>query len=403
MPKCPSCKKENHKNAKFCSFCGSPLKKSTESLLEVLKEQLSPEFVIQKRIAQGGMAKVYIGEQVTLERKIVVKVLHHEFSEDKDMRERMLQEAKTIAKIHHPHIINVITSGLVNNMPYFVMEYAEHGSLVDYLKRKRNIKNFHIQNALAIILKVLKGLAVVHSMGIVHRDIKPENILLHTQEEPVIVDFGIAKVLDSNTQKTKVGLTVGTADYMSPEQCLGIVDIDGRSDIYSVGIMLFEMVTGELPFVGDNSLVVANKHLKEKIPSVSNYLATEKKNLLQEIESSLYGILDSIFQKACSKKRENRFQTAEEFVSILEEFQKAIVGGNHKNFQNIINILPKDQPIKKKTSRLKRVKKKYREESRFKQLLIASLVIVNTIVMYVFIKTCHTPKTEFLDSEIMEK
>lgn len=306
MKVCPSCGAETGDRVKFCGSCGFSflsVETKTDSDLELLRKHLSPKFQVEKQLGEGGMALVYIGEQSALDRQVVIKLLKQELSKDAGMRDRFLQEAKTSAKLKHPNIIDIIDVGIADERPYFIMEYISRGSLDEYLKSKGNLE---ITEVAGIVSKILKGLSLAHKQSVVHRDIKPENILLREDNEPVIVDFGIAKV--SGAAKTQTGLTMGTVSYMSPEQCMGQADIDGRSDIYSVGIMLYELLTGEVPFKGEHAISVVNMHVNTAFPDM------RKLKNAKEIPDSMIKIIE----KACAKDKTERYATALEMKDALE-------------------------------------------------------------------------------------
>lgn len=322
--KCFFCGFENLEKAKFCGDCGNSLSGKTpkytkkDSDLEMLNQLLSPKFVLEKKIGKGGMASVYLGEQTTLRRKIVVKILNEDISMDQEIRERFHQEAVVPAGLKHSNIVEIIDTGLCNDRPYYIMEYASGGSLADKLKKYKDKKvQFPFREALEIIAKILDALNYCHiHEKSTHRDIKPANIMFRSNGEPIIVDFGIAKTPKADLTLTR--MTMGTANYMSPEQCQGLKDIDGRSDIYSVGIMLFELLSGELPFKGDTGLSIMIKQVKEKLPSLSETIRTRSEKSDPEFLKSIDKI-EKIVQKACHKNRRKRYQTAGEFERELLE------------------------------------------------------------------------------------
>ena len=327
MIKCFYCGSDNKDDAKFCHNCGNSLVSTssgpkTDADVELLSNHLSPKFSIEKRIGKGGMATVYLGEQTALQRKVVVKVLNKDISDDEEIRERFLLEARTPARIRHPNIVEVLDVGLCDNRPYYIMEYASGGSVADKIKKyKEQNTQFPVREAIDLITKILDALHFCHINNLQsHRDIKPANIMYRSNGEPIIVDFGIAKLSESDITRTK--MTMGTANYMSPEQCQGRKDIDGRSDVYSVGIMLYEILTGELPFKGDSGLSIMVKQVKEKIPSLSGTIKTRPE--IPDPDFSLLGKdLEEIVEKACAKSRKKRYQSAKEFAEAL-----ASVAGN---------------------------------------------------------------------------
>lgn len=321
MVKCFFCGTENSETDKFCRQCGNSLQTALtgakpDADIELLSSHLSPKFTIEKKIGKGGMATVYLGEQTALQRKIVVKFLNKDISDDEEIRERFILEARTPARLKHPNIVEVIDVGLCDDRPYYIMEYASGGSVADKQKKYRDQgMMFPLKEAAELIMKVLDALHYCHLNNLQsHRDIKPANIMYRANGEPIIVDFGIAKITDSSITRTR--MTMGTANYMSPEQCQGRKDIDGRSDVYSVGIMLFELLTGELPFKGDSGLSIMIKQVKEKLPSLSGKIKNKSERVDPDF-SILGPELEAIIEKACAKSRKKRYQSAKEFAEAL--------------------------------------------------------------------------------------
>ncbi|MDX1957777.1 MAG: protein kinase [Leptospiraceae bacterium] len=319
--KCFYCGFENQEAAKFCAQCGNSLQTNTggmrpDSDVESLNQHLSPKFTVEKKIGKGGMATVYLGEQTALQRKIVVKFLNTDIASDEEIRERFLLEARTPARLKHPNLVEVIDVGICDDRPYYIMEYASGGSLSDKLKEyKEKNQQFPFKAAIEIIVKVLGALHYCHQNRLQsHRDIKPANIMFRENGEPIIVDFGIVKLEDASITRTR--MTMGTANYMSPEQCQGRKDIDGRSDVYSVGIMLFELLSGELPFKGESGLSIMIKQVKEKLPSLNGKI----KGKFDRTDSDYTKVADKIekiIDRACAKNRKKRYETAQEFAMEL--------------------------------------------------------------------------------------
>lgn len=319
MIRCFHCGFENPDQIKFCGHCGTALQSSgtkQETDLDLLNQFLFPKYILEKKIGKGGMATVYLGEQTALQRKIVVKILNADISGDEEIRERFLLEARTPARLRHPNIVEVIDVGMCEDRPYYIMEYASGGSLSDKLKEYRDKgEQFPFKVAVEIIVKILEALEYCHANSLQsHRDIKPANIMFRATGEPIIVDFGIAKIEDSSITRTR--MTMGTANYMSPEQCQGKKDIDGRSDVYSVGIMLFELLAGELPFKGESGLSIMIKQVKEKLPSLYQRVKVKIDRADQDyIKYS--DKIEKIIEKACAKSRKKRYQSAKEFAMDL--------------------------------------------------------------------------------------
>jgi serine/threonine-protein kinase len=259
----------------------------------------------------GGMGAVYAAEHPTLKKKVAVKVLHEEFARKPDVIDRFFAEARVIASLGHPNLVEVTDFGVLDNTyPYFIMEFLSGEPLKQRLRREGRIP---LQEALVIGKQLLDALKTVHAEGVIHRDIKPDNIFLARkpkQPETIVklLDFGVAKMLDPRTrpeglQSTKSGMIIGTPQYMSPEQVQGYTSqIDARADLYSVGVVFFEMLCGQLPFPGSTfgELVIA--HVLTTPPSAC------------ALNPNLSPQIDAFLQKSLAKTREERFQSAEEMA-----------------------------------------------------------------------------------------
>lgn len=320
MKPCPVCGTKNREHTKACLSCGYSFEIDNEERdldLELLRKTLSPKYDVQRKIGVGGSSTVYLGIQNALERKVVIKMLNTEYTEEKELVDRFLLEARTTARLKNPNIVEVFDVGVCGDRPYYIMEHAPNGSVSEKLKRyKREGKTYPVIEAVQLVIKILKALDYCHKNKLQsHRDIKPSNVMFNESWEPIIVDFGIAKILGEFRTKNKI--TMGTVNYMSPEQCHGKKDIDGRSDIYSVGIVLFELLTGEPPYKGESDISIMIKQVKEKIPNLTSRLKIDTKNMKKD-EAALYKELESIIHKACAKNKKKRFQTALEFAEELE-------------------------------------------------------------------------------------
>ncbi|WP_329149202.1 protein kinase [Streptomyces sp. NBC_01456] len=261
-------------------------------------------YQLRDLLGAGGMASVHLAYDSVLDREVAIKTLHTELGREQAFRERFRREAQSVAKLTHTNIVSVFDSGedeLDGGMvPYIVMEYvagqplrsdldtdvAQHGAMPT-------------EKALKITADVLAALEVSHEMGLVHRDIKPGNVMLNKRGVVKVMDFGIARAMQSGvTSMTQTGMVVGTPQYLSPEQALGR-GVDARSDLYSVGIMLFELVTGQLPFDADSPLAIAYAHVQEEPPVPSS------------INSALPAAVDALVARALKKNPNERFPTAE--------------------------------------------------------------------------------------------
>src|SRR3954453_12597919 len=226
--------------------------------------QLSGRYRLDAQIGAGGMSTVYRAFDQTLERQVAIKLMHREFASDSDQLERFRREARAVAQLSHPHIVGVIDAGEDEARPYIVFEYVEGETLKD---RIRELGRLPVDESLAYAIEIARALGCAHAHGIVHRDVKPQNVLIDEEGSAKVTDFGIARSLKDDGL-TADGRVLGTTDYVSPEQPLGH-DVNGQSDLYSLGIVLFEMLTGEVPFRGENQVAVAMKHVREDLPDVS--------------------------------------------------------------------------------------------------------------------------------------
>ena len=217
-------------------------------------------------LGQGGMARVYKAHQENLDREVAIKVLPPWFAADRNFVERFNLEARLVARLSHPNIVTVHDASEYHGNLYIVMQLVDGGTLKQRLDQLQAMnKHMEIAEASRLFTQLASALSYAHENGIIHRDVKPVNVLLDRAGRPILSDFGIAKVLAGSKALTRQGAGVGTPEYMSPEQCQG-VQIDGRADIYALGVMLFEALTGRLPFLGDNYPALAHSHIYEMPP-----------------------------------------------------------------------------------------------------------------------------------------
>ncbi len=268
---------------------------------------------IMEKIGAGGMGEVYLAEDTRLERKVALKFLPAQLSADAEERQRFVHEAKAAAALSHPNIVTVYEIGEHQGQVFIAMEYVDGRTLKDLLSSDRPPSTVHrlpISQVLNIALQIASGLAAAHAKGIVHRDLKPANIMVTGQGAAKIVDFGLAK-LRGLSRLTKSGTTLGTVSYMSPEQALG-KEVDQRSDIWSLGVILYEMLAGRLPFHGEYDQAVLYAVINQEPES------------LTKIRSDIPDDIKRIVHKALAKKPENRFQSTDELLDELKRFQLSI-------------------------------------------------------------------------------
>jgi serine/threonine protein kinase len=279
---------------------------------------LAGRYEVGELIGRGGMAEVHIGHDTRLGRTVAIKILRSDLARDPSFQNRFRREAQSAAALNHPAIVSVYDTGedvfteptgVVAHVPFIVMEYVEGHTVRDILRDGAAVP---IEEAVEITAGVLSALEYSHHAGIVHRDIKPANVMLTPTGAVKVMDFGIARAMaDSAATMTQTQAVIGTAQYLSPEQARGET-VDARSDLYSTGCLLFELLTGRPPFTGDSPVAVAYQHVREAAPVPSTFA------------SDVPDALDRITLKALAKERDARYSSAAEFRSDLEA---AVRGG----------------------------------------------------------------------------
>lgn len=309
-------------------------------------------YEVKGELGRGGFATVYRAYDPRFEREVAIKFLPPELiHSDPQFRMRFEREAKIIAQLEHPAIVPVYDVGEENNQPYFVMRYMNGGSLSERIKAKQN---FTIEEAVKIIEQIAPGLDEAHSKGIVHRDLKPANILFTNKGVPLISDFGIAKFSQGEASGNMTGSAIiGTPAYMAPEQASGD-PIDGRADIYALGVILYEMVIGKQPYQADTPLGLAIKHITEPVPRVL------------EANPNLPTWMEKVISTAMAKNRDERFSTAVELVETVKAFLRG-----EKPPERTSNITSKISPFNKTTTIQKQ---KSADESKRRSPTVAILI-----------------------------
>jgi len=307
---CSRCGTQNKDTAKFCDSCGLDLTATTPtgarvdapdiSEIDMVRQELNEEYEILDELGRGGMAIVFKAKEKQLEREVAIKVLPFSLAFDKEFVERFQREARTSARLEHPNIIPIYRVGKSGRIIYFVMKFLRGKPLSSVLATRGSLPPLEIKKILA---EVGRALSYAHKKEIVHRDIKPDNIMFDEHGHAVVTDFGIAKAA-SGGKLTGTGMSIGTPHYMSPEQAKA-QGLDGRSDIYSLGVVAYQCLTGSVPFDGEDSFSIGYKHIMEELPTPP--LENPEKRQLFEI-----------IRKMMAKTPAQRFQNADELVNVLE-------------------------------------------------------------------------------------
>lgn len=255
------------------------------------------------------MSRVYQAWDEVLERDVAVKVMYEHLTEDEEFVQRFIQEAKALAKISHPHFVQIHDVGHEGSIYYMVMELMSGPTLWQILRKKRVLEP---EEAIPIMIQVLKGIGRAHQLGIIHRDIKPTNIMYSNDGRWKLMDLGASKLLSTFSDLTKQGMVIGTAQYYSPEQAKG-EEATNVSDLYSAGIVLYQILTGRLPFTGRESFAIAMKHINEPPPHP------------RKINPNLPDPICNVLFKALAKDPNDRYQSAEEMINALEKVQQNLI------------------------------------------------------------------------------
>ena len=263
-------------------------------------ELIAERYELEELVGTGGMSSVYRAHDRMLERDVALKVLHQEFTADTDYVERFRREARSVAQLSHPNIVTVIDRGEQDGRQYIVFEYVKGENLKALVQRVGPLPE---EEAVRLALQIARALGFAHDRGLVHRDVKPQNVLLNGDGQAKVTDFGIARSLDVGGL-TQTGTVMGTSDYIAPEQARGS-QADAQSDIYSLGAVLYEMLTGEVPFPGDNFVSVALRHINDPVPSV------------RDRRPDVSPRLDAAVQRAMAKDPRDRFGSMDELCAEL--------------------------------------------------------------------------------------
>ncbi len=295
-------------------------------IASVIGTVLSGRYRLHSKLGSGGMSTVYLARDETLERWVAVKLLHREISDQPDQLERFSREARAVAQLSHPNVVAVIDAGEDAGHPYIVFEYVQGETLKQRIQR---LGRLPLDEAAAYAIEVGRGLAAAHACNLVHRDVKPQNVLIDPEGRAKVTDFGIARSLESDGL-TATGRVLGTTDYVSPEQAMG-QGVDARSDIYSLGVVLYEMLTGAVPFEAETLVGVAMKHIREDMPDV------------QRRRPDVSAALAAVVETATAKEPGQRYADLHSMLRDLEsalEVEVARSGGSTGEVTTVLESVP---------------------------------------------------------------
>ena len=291
---------------------------------------LDNRYRIVDKIGVGGMADVYLGEDTLLGRQVAIKVLHANFANDDEFVTRFKREAQAAGKLNHPNIVNMYDVGFDQDLHYIIMEYVNGETLKEYITRHGRLS---IDEAVKFTIAIAEGLEHAHTMGIVHCDIKPHNVIITQTGRVKVTDFGIARAMNATNTVMYTNSILGSAHYLSPEQASG-KPVDGNTDIYSLGVVLYEMLTGKVPFEGETPIAVALKHVREKVAPPTRY------------NPSIPPLLEAVVMKALSKNPADRFDSISDMISDLRLSQGFTMGKTqrHEPYDFATQMIPAVDP-----------------------------------------------------------
>src|SRR5258705_1418110 len=331
---CLKCHTPLPDGSKFCLACGADVTgggtmgatSGTDGLMQRLQRLVEGKYRVERMVGKGGMGAVFLAHDLTLEREVAIKVLTPDISMDEQIVKRFQQEAKTAAKLDHTNIIPIYRVESEGGLNYFVMKYIAGTSLEDVLDQKQ--QPLTIDYIQRVLWEAACALGHAHQRGVVHRDVKPANIMFDHDSRVMLTDFGISKALQAASGFTGTGMIIGTPHYMAPEQAKGST-VDGRADEYSLGVVGYRMITGELPYTGDSVHTILYKHIFEEVPS-----AAVKR-------SDAPPFLTAAISRALAKEPDQRFATMEEFATAVWPEQPVAAQRPHRRRRRL-RLLPRD-------------------------------------------------------------
>lgn len=312
---CVHCGQPLKDDAPTCGGCGRPTstpsrRSGTDPTFIAVREQavLEGKWRLERKIGEGGMGTVYLARDLQLDRLVAVKILSSTLASDPDVVARFDREARVTASLEHPHIVPVFAVGRFEGRPFMVMKNLEGDALAGVLRQRTSLP---LSELLAVMRQVASALDFIHARGYVHRDVKTANIFVGPDGHATLLDFGILRPSRGADALTRAGVVMGTPQYMSPEQSLGVREVDHRADLYALAVVLFECLTGRLPFEADNELALIQMHAHAPPPELS------------QLAPWVPPAVGEVVRRALAKRPEDRFASAGELVTALEEASRS--------------------------------------------------------------------------------
>jgi serine/threonine protein kinase len=287
--------------------------------MSVVGEVIAERYELEELVGTGGMSSVFKAHDRLLERPVALKILHEQYTLDPDYVERFRREARAVAQLSHPNIVTVIDRGEQGGRQFIVFEYVDGENLKELVTRERRLS---VRDAVELALQVARALGFAHQRGIVHRDVKPQNVILNDDGRAKVTDFGIARSLDVDGV-TQTGTVLGTSDYIAPEQAQG-QQVTAQTDVYSLGVVLYELLTGDVPFSGESFVAVAMRHVNDPAPHVVD----ERPDCPPRV--------DYVVQRAMAKRPQDRFASMDELVAELEACLRELDGYGDESERTLV-------------------------------------------------------------------